>query len=1141
VNGLAWKPAFWIAYALLAAAALAVAWRLFPLAIPLVNLDIRLARHDAVASAQARAERLALAPAGARTAARFAHDQTLQNYVELEGGGKPAFAQLVAGTAYAPYWWEVRLFEPGEVTESLLRFRPDGAAYGFTRKLPETWLPADPARRALEQDVARRLAEERAHADWDVDFALYTLLEQVQQKRTSGRVDHGFVYERKGDAIGSAHLRLRLGVTGDALTDVTHFAQVPEAFERRFQELRSANNTIAGAASLAAGLLYGLGGCVLGVLWLLRRHWLLWRPALAAGFVVGGLIGAMLLAATPTAWFGFDTAQSVNTFWTRQIGGALLATLGGALGYALVFMAAESLSRRAFGDHPQLWRVWSRAAAPTRQVLGRTVGGYLFVPIELALVAAFYYATNRWLGWWQPSESLTDPNILGSAIPALAPIALSLQAGFMEECVFRAVPLSLAAIIGERYGRRGLAIGIAVVVQALIFGGAHASYPGFPAYSRLVELFVPSVLWALIFLRFGLVPTIVLHAVFDLALFAIPVFLVDAPGGDLQRVLVVAAGLVPLGIVAVQRIRAAAWGELAADLRNAAWQPAARAVDLHPPAGERGPAAIAGWIATFQRALPLLGVAGLAAWAWHTPFRTDAPPLPQERGQAVAAADAVLAARGIALAPEWRRLSAPKLALDDPGQAQWHKFVWREAGGDAYRKLVGTTLAPPAWEVRYARFDGDVADRAEEWRVTIVGDGTARVVRHTLPEERPGAKLSRDAGLALAQSALGERLRLDPAALALVGAEEKQRPARTDWTFVFAEPAVDVGTGGQARVAVTLAGDEIAAVGRFVHVPEEWQRAERERESRLTIVKLVLAALFSIAALGALVTAVLRWTRHECDRRALVAVAAIAFAASATGLANRWPLVAMGLSTAEPIVGQAAIAMLGALLSGLLVALIYGLTAGVGAWAAQRQSIQPLAGRLRAPAAGVAALLFTVGAGAVVEAYAPRTMPLWPGYAGEAMALPALAAALDGLRVLLLTGAALFVLDWLGAITAGFTRWRFVAVALLVLGYAAGALLSGEGVGDAVTAGMVGGLLGAAVVYALLRYDGRAVPAYLATGVVLQAVADAAQKTGPSAWVNAALTAAVAMTCAWVATRYLERTRVERAPASAAAQRTLTQ
>jgi len=1134
LNGLTRKPAFWIAYALLAAVALAVAWQLFPLAIPLVNLDITLARHDAVTRAQARAEALQLAPAGARTAARFAHDQALQNYVELEGGGKPAFAALVAGRTYSPFWWEVRLFAPGEVTEALVRFRPDGAAYGFAQKLAETWVPADPARLALDADAARRLAEDRARADWDVDFGPYSLLEQVQQKRTSGRIDHGFVYERKADAIGSAHLRLRLAVAGDALTEVTHYAHIPESFERRFQELRSANNTIAGAASLSAGLLYGLGGCILGVLWLLRRHWLLWRPALVAGFVVASLVGAMLLAATPTAWFGFDTAQSVNMFWTRQIGMAVLATIAGTLGYALVFMAAESLSRRAFGDHPQLWRVWSRAAAPTRQVLGRTVGGYLFVPLELALVAAFYYATNRWLGWWQPSEALTDPNILGSAIPALAPIALSLQAGFMEECVFRAVPLSLAALIGARYGRRGLAIGIAVVVQALIFGGAHASYPGFPAYSRLVELFVPSVLWALIFLRFGLVPTILLHALFDLVLFAIPVFLVDAPGGSLQRALVIAAGLVPLALAIVRRARAAGWGELASGLRNGAWRPAVRAGGDAAPAVERGPGVLSGWIVAFQRALPLLGAAGLAAWALCTPFRTDAPPLPQQRAQAVAAADAVLAARNVVLPPAWHRLSAPRLALDEPAQAQWHKFVWREAGSDAYRKLVGATLAPPAWEVRYARFDGDVADRAEEWRVTIAGDGTARLVRHALPEERPGARLSRDAGLALAEAALRDRLGNDPAGLTLIGAEEKQRPARADWTFVFAEPAVDVGRGGQARVAVSLAGEEIVSVGRFVHVPEDWLRSESEREGRLALVKLALAGLFALVALATLVAAVLRWTRRECDRRALVAVSALAFAAAAAGLANSWPSLAMNLNTAEPIVAQASIALLGSLLGGLLLALLYGLAAGVGAWAAQHQPAHRRAGWLPAPAAGVAALLFTAGAGALVESFAPRTMPLWPSYTAEAMWLPEVAAALDGVRVLLIAGIAAFALDLLDRMTAGFTRRRALAAALLILAFSGAGLAGGEGAASAVIGGTIDGLIVAVVVHALLRFDYRALPAYLATGAVLQAVAAAAQKGVPSALGYAAITTAAALAAAWIATRYVERTRVPPAPASAA-------
>ena len=72
---------------------------------------------------------------------------------------------------------------------------------------------------------------------------------------------------------------------------------------------------------------------------------------------------------------------------------------------------------------------------------------------------------------------------------------------------------------------------------------------------------------------------------------------------------------------------------------------------------------------------------------------------------------------------------------------------------------------------------------------------------------------------------------------------------------------------------------------------------------------------------------------------------------------------------------QAAIAVAGSLLTGLLVALLFGLTAGVGVWAAQRQPAHALAGRLPAWAAGVAALLLTAGAGAAVDSLAPRAVP----------------------------------------------------------------------------------------------------------------------------------------------------------------------
>src|SRR5487761_2746734 len=591
--GVTRQPAFWVVYALVSLAALALALRLFPLAIPIVNLDVTASRADAVAAARALAARLELAPADARAAVRFSHDSEAQNYIELEGGGKRAFARLTRGGTYAPYWWDVRLFRLGAIDETVVRLRPDGRPDGFERRLPETYV-RDPARKSLPESEARQIAEAGAKEDLHIDLSAYRFLEHSQQTQPGGRVDQSFTYERP-EALGGARVRLRLVVSGDELTGVTPFVHVPESFDRRFAELRSTNDLIANLATLSAGILYGLG-----VLWLARRHWLEVKPAVVAGLCVGGLLALAKLASAPTAWFDADTTQTVATFWAKQAGAAALIAVAGGLAYALTFMAAESLSRRAFPQQPQLWRLWSREAGATRQIAGRTLGGYLFVAIDLAFIAAFYYATNRWLGWWQPSEVLTDPNILGSSVPAATPIAIALEAGFMEECVFRAIPLSLGALIGARYGRRGLGIALAVGLQVPGYGSAHANYPGFPSYSRPVELLLPSIVWALIFLRFGLLPTILLHAIFDVSLLSIPVFLVEAPGARLQQALVVLAASTPLLVLLWRRLQAGGWGELP-DRRRGRRARGARG-DLGPAmaalrrreARERGPAAMAG-------------------------------------------------------------------------------------------------------------------------------------------------------------------------------------------------------------------------------------------------------------------------------------------------------------------------------------------------------------------------------------------------------------------------------------------------------------------------------------------------------------------------------------------------------------------
>ena len=144
-------------------------------------------------------------------------------------------------------------------------------------------------------------------------------------------------------------------------------------------------------------------------------------------------------------------------------------------------------------------------------------------------------------------------------------------------------------------------------------------------------------------------------------------------------------------------------------------------------------------------------------------------------------------------------------------------------------------LPKPRWRVRVATFEGDVADRAEEWQMFVTAAGEVRNVRHTLPEGRAGASLDESGGAAAgAGRGDGSRRARCRGSFEEISATPQKLKARTDWTFTFADTTIAPLPQGEPRIDVEIAGDEVAAVGRFVYVPEEWQRQQRAAATRDT-------------------------------------------------------------------------------------------------------------------------------------------------------------------------------------------------------------------------------------------------------------------------------------------------------------------
>jgi hypothetical protein len=1080
------RPAFWILLAAVSLAATAAAIHYFPQAFSIVALDITMTRERALEEARAIAARDRLGPADFREAASFALDSDAQTFIELEGGGKPAFTAMLRDGLYAAYTWRVRHFREGETNETTIRFTPDGRPYGFVEKIKE-----DAPGAALDTGAARRLAEAGAAQRWNVDLAPYTLVEHGQERRPGGRVDHTLSYERSAATIGDGRYRLRLVVTGDRLTEVTHFVQIPEAFTRRYASMRSANTLIGTGALVGMVLLYVVGGIGVGLFFMLRARYVLWRQAAVWGLIVGGLQTLATINEWPLMWMAYDTAVPRHTFLASQIASLAATLIGFSAFMALSFMAAETLTRRAFGHHPQFWRVWSRGPGSSTAIAGQTLAGYLLVAVFFAYDVALYIIATRYFGWWTPSEALLHPDVLATYVPWLSAIANSLQAGFWEECLFRAVPIAGAALIGDRFGKRGLFIVIAFAVQSVVFGAGHAPYPTQPSFARPVELIIPSIGFGLLYLYFGLLPGIVLHFAFDVVWFALPIFLSDAPGIIVQQTMVVLMTLVPLVVVAWRRIQAGRLTELSPEDRNAAWTPpASPEIEEHVPVivhrGLSGQARTA-WLA--------LGAAALVACVGIVVTRDRTDMFSISRAEAADVARRALESRGVTLGPAWRVMPVP-----DDGSGGPREFVSTTAGDARRRELLGRYLPDTRWNVRVATFEGDVAERAEEWRVFVTKSGTVLRVEHTLPEARPGATLDEAAARTLAAATVKKEFGLDAGTgqVREVSARPSKRKARTDWTFTYADTTQTALPLGELRIDVDIAGDAVAAVRRFVFVPEDWERQQRGADVRNLIIRILVGVVFGGLLVSSAVFGIVAWSRGRYAPRLFFAAAAIMLVVTLAASANAWPATQALLQTEIPLMIQ----IVGALGVGLVALTISSSLAGLSIGA------QPprLAGTGTLPTRDALLLGAAVGAfGAALLALAGSVRtPVWavvPAIAPMGAAVPLLAVALEPIAGYLTRAAIVFsLLTGITQLTAGWHRRRAAGIAALAfVGFLAAGAPAGTSMAGWAAAGAIlaAGLVAAAAT--VLRADLTMIPIALGTMMALGALMRGAERAFPGA------------------------------------------
>jgi membrane protease YdiL (CAAX protease family) len=831
-----------IAAVAIGAAATAV-W-LFPRAMPIVALEQSLTRDVALTRADSFFRAHQIAPANARTAVRFHGNDSLRTFVELAGGGHDSLNALVRGRDVAPFFWTVRAFAPNDPREARVDFAPDGRIIGFEHRLAES-----DKRPTISADSAELLAEGAIGSGMNHRSERWKLItSSYETRKTSGRVDRSFTFERIDRRVGGAPIRTDVVIGGNAMIKARSYVDIPESFRRTYGEMRSANELLSLIASLGI-----LAVAIAGVVFLSRGakdKRVRWREPMFVAVVIGTLALAAGLNEMPGSWFGYDTAMSPLAFQALIALGAMATAALTALLAGFTLAAAEVATRQAFPRHLDWWKLWKYRG--TKDVAARVAGGYAASCIAFAYVAVFYLVTRTLLGWWVPSELLDDPNQIASPLPWISGIAVSLNAGVWEESLFRALPLSLLSLwVGQRANRRWW-MTAGVIGSALIFGFAHSDYASWPPYSRGVEIFLDACFWGVLFLNFGILVTVVAHFVYDLVLFGLFAASGSATEYRISAAIIVLALLSPALAVLWKAVRQRGLIPAPEDARFSAWTPETYEETVSDTV------VVASHVLTerarqFAMAAVVLGVVVAVA---RPPKPTLGPPFTAERARVVNITDSVLRSRGGDPA-SWKKLT--NVATDT--LAAWSRFL-HENNIVPEAQRIATTYHPPAWwVVRYVHTGGTAAERAEEWRIRLWPDGRPLDARHVIPDSAARGVADSAALRRIALDAL-TRAGVNVATLRETEVKATARPARVDATVTYTDTAVKLPGGAVARAWVQVAGDEPLVARRGVELPESFLRADREKQTN----RMLIAGLAGLLLMGGIITGALMVTR----RRAIV-------------------------------------------------------------------------------------------------------------------------------------------------------------------------------------------------------------------------------------------------------------------------------
>lgn len=762
---------------------------------PSASINLKYTRSEILDKAEKFAAKMGYKRTKPIKSIDFGADDTAKIFLERQFG--QAKANKLMQTELPIWYWSTSFQKELDKEKASVWLSPIGDLVKFDHDLKN-----DHALPSMTKKDAKKMAEEFVSQQGKISLASWKLLE-YQNETQIGRLDHTFCWEETDRNYKNAQRRVSVTICGNLIGYYKVFLHTPEAWQREYDTMRSYNRLFDVPARLGLSILGAAALFVFGQ-GLIKRD-IAWLPA-AVGAALFSVANFLMNCNDWThlgAWYYPN--QPYQAFVWLEFLHALRQLLTDAVAGLILCGAAERLYRQMYPDKLACDRLFTLKALTSKEVLFGLLAGLAFCGVSQGYQCLYYLLGER-VGYWSPL-GVDKYEILGALVPWLDASCIGLIAAIMEECLCRVVGLALLTRLTKNFW-------LANLIQAVIWGFAHSFYPQQPAYARGIELTIAGLASGWLIRRFGILPCIVYHYMFDAYYTVLP--LQSAP---LSLALTMLIPIVPpfllTGVMAFM-IKHRGFADCA-DSVNSAWAPNEKPVASAAVPAEQNIVKSFTYNGQAPKTRLSLAFASLAlalACLAIPPQEIgyDSAKLSTRRQDAVTAASQYLKEHGVNVSGYLTR--ADLFSGLDRGPMTQAYFLEAE-GPDRARQIFEEVEHPFIWEISFSK-----PGQADTYGAAVDESGHILSPSFSLEETTAGAKLTQQQALIVAESFINKYRHLY-VPYKLEDTHRFVRKNRIDYAFTFSVPKYRV-KEADLKITLGVIGDKASFMAHSWKIPDRW-------------------------------------------------------------------------------------------------------------------------------------------------------------------------------------------------------------------------------------------------------------------------------------------------------------------------------